>query len=57
MTHHNFVCQRVHDHPRSASPVDTAGGDGLVGRRDPAQRRLDSPDGDDPEHDTVIMAW
>jgi hypothetical protein len=33
------------------------GGDGKVERRDPVPRRLDSPDDDEPEHDTVIMAW
>jgi hypothetical protein len=56
MTHHNCVCQRVRDHLRSGPPVDTVGGDG-IGRRDPAPRRLDSPDDDKPEHDTVIVAW
>ncbi len=57
MTHHNFVCQRRRDHLRSASLVDAVGGDGLVERPDPAAGRLDSPDDDEPEHDTVIMAW
>jgi hypothetical protein len=51
------VCQPARDRLRPAPPVDTVGGDGKVERRDPVPRRLDSPDDDEPEHDTVIMAW
>ena len=54
MTDHNFV---MSSSPRSAPPADTAGGDGLVRapRSGPKATRLARDD--EPEHDTVIVAW